>query len=315
MLKQPRNKYILVIDTDNKIFKFTAKLTDDEALELQQNGYNVLQSDDLYLLDTRFKTRFSILACLYLQDICRLKFNNPARPLIYAVLLKQAGLELTEEQKKLLDSVKVQTGYKLNNPKKIILFSASSNDVGKTTTAEMLVNRLQENDKLAYKLSFADGIRTLAGQVLDEFQFELNPFNDKELYNAHKNHDYLYDKDFNRINARNLVCDYSDLIQKHLGAHCWAKYMCNTIDSLNSEYVVIDDYRRPIEYDYLVEHYGKENILTVHLTKDGISFENLSEQAKTYEGQIKPESSDLVFNFNSDWSNTNELLDLIISKL
>ena len=81
------------------------------------------------------------------------------------------------------------------------------------------------------------------------------------------------------------------------------------------DYFLVDDLRRPIELDYLKKTVGEENILTVYLTKSGKEEVQLSETSSNYEGQLDPSTFDIQFEFNSDWSNTNELIDLIKSKL
>ena len=53
----------------------------------------------------------------------------------------------------------------------------------------------------------------------------------------------------------------------------------------------------------------------VYLTKSGKEEVQLSETSSNYEGQLDPSFFDIQFEFNSDWSNTNELIDLIKSKL
>lgn len=81
------------------------------------------------------------------------------------------------------------------------------------------------------------------------------------------------------------------------------------------EYILVDDLRRPIELDYLKQSFGEENIVTVYLTKANKEEVKLSETSSNYEGQLDPSIFDIQFEFTSDWSNTNELIEQIKSKL
>ena len=80
------------------------------------------------------------------------------------------------------------------------------------------------------------------------------------------------------------------------------------------DYFLVDDLRRPIELNYLKQTFGEENILTVYLTKVDKEVVKLSETSSNYEGQLDPSIFDIQFEFNSDWSNTNELIEQIKSK-
>jgi len=310
-MSNKKHKYVIIIHTEDRILEFNVKLTDDEYDDLTEQGYTVVNHTLRYInIPFLNSTRFGIYTSLLIQDIFNFRFINPYRKFVYHSMLSNNDIPLTKEERKYFD----KSEHSLD---KIILFSASSNGVGKSVTASKLKARLEEEykSKSVLSTSFANGIRKLLSGVFSEFGFENNPFKDRDLYNKFKNSEYLYDSNYERIVARNLVCDYSNMLQEHLGKDCWAKFMANTIDDSTCSFVVIDDYRRNIEYDYLVEKYGRDKILTVHLTKDGIDSSNLSTEAKAYEGQIDPESCDIQFKFNDDWSNTDELLDTIIARL
>lgn len=129
-----------------------------------------------------------------------------------------------------------------------------------------------------------------------------------------KNKPTEVDSEYNSIVIRDLLCDYSDLIQKHFGENYWATSMLDYVLDSDYDYFLVDDLRRPIELNYLKQTFGEENILTVYLTKVDKEVVKLSETSSNYEGQLDPSIFDIQFEFNSDWSNTNELIEQIKSK-
>ena len=117
------------------------------------------------------------------------------------------------------------------------------------------------------------------------------------------------------LSPRDLVCAYSDLIQQFYGPNIWGKttYSSITIGST----VVIDDWRRYIESDYL-KNQEDVNVTTLYLDieKTSDTVDNIpSKGSAHYEGEIKPEDCDLYFKYKSDYSNFNELIQLITNHL
>ena len=78
----------------------------------------------------------------------------------------------------------------------------------------------------------------------------------------------------------------------------------------------IDDWRRYLELDTLI--HNKEitlNCLTVYLDKDGVEEYSGTKATESFEGQISPDGCDIYFKYTSDWSNQQDIIDLIKNKL
>lgn len=73
--------------------------------------------------------------------------------------------------------------------------------------------------------------------------------------------------------------------------------------------IIIDDWRRYIESDYLKEQ-GDFKIIKVYLEKEGLK-NNPSKGSAHYENNIKKEDCDIVFKYDKNYSNFEELIGLI----
>ena len=112
-----------------------------------------------------------------------------------------------------------------------------------------------------------------------------------------------------------MICDYSDLLQKYFGVTYWASQTTSFINDADLKVFVIDDLRRPIELDYLRKQFGAENVITVYLTKEDAVKPLLNGTSLAYEGLLDPNEFDIQFEFNSDWSNTTDLIKTITERL
>lgn len=234
------------------------------------------------------------------------------------------------------------------NKHNIILFASNGNNIGKTTTAKQLKEYLHNpfnapkkkldewkviNDFMTsvthtiYNNSFADPIRKITKSLYEIL------FNDnlsctfEELYNqTYKNIPLSVIFGENRFkdypelkekSIRDLVNDTSDQLQKITNENLWAGYARRDIvfktvnqNNSNSDCILIyDDFRRPLEYNYLKKNLDSKvyNIITVYLDKEG----NKSQVNTSHEGQLIDFPFDIKFIFKEDYSNIDELFSKI----
>ena len=142
-------------------------------------------------------------------------------------------------------------------------------------------------------------------------------FNNKDLLSYEefaqdrKNESIFY----NGLSPRDFVCAYSDMIQQFYSPNIWSETTYSFITKGST--VVIDDWRRLIESDYL-KNQKDINVITLYLDieKTSTTTDNTpSKGSAHYEGGIKPEDCDLYFKYKSDYSNFNELIQLITNHL
>lgn len=117
------------------------------------------------------------------------------------------------------------------------------------------------------------------------------------------------------LSPRDFTCAYSDMIQQFYGPSIWGKIAYR---SLNKDATtIIDDWRRYTESDYL-KNQKDINVITLYLDieKTETSVDNVpSEGSSHYEGMIKAEDCDLYFKYKSNYSNFNDLIQLITDHL
>lgn len=329
-----RKKYNLTLPSFTKskdgipeFFNVIAYLDKQSALNLVDNGYNVnhITNSSSYTVPEVYPGDKQLLISLFLQDLKRFKFFNSNRYFSYCFLKSNYyGKELSDKEQSLVSKTlnndnlliyKNNETYNKNNTvskpsPKIILLASAGPKIGKSIFSQTLINSLENS----VEFSIVDEIRDQLASIFQRMDLSSEIFY-PSLYNEIKDTVYTFSEEVDPIIVRNLICDYSDLLQMHLGTHIWGRMVAKKIDSTDSSYIVIDDFRRNIELKYLSEYYGKENIITVYLDKEDVVQPVLSSTANSYEFKIKPEEMDINFKFNSDWSNTNDLIQLIKSKL
>lgn len=205
----------------------------------------------------------------------------------------------------------------MNDKINVILLHSESPSTGKTYLANDLV--LNSNYKFN-KLSFALPIKTIAysyytsifntiysGDLSDKV-FPLD-FSDFCQYKKDIN---IYDT---KITPRDLTVDVSNQIQNMYGDTIWGEILYKNLKSLNSKFIVIDDWRRDIELNVLSSK-PDLNILKVYISKEGLyAYDTLSDLSKTFEKQINKQTCDVIFTLNKDYSNYNQLKELILNEL
>lgn len=172
----------------------------------------------------------------------------------------------------------------------VILLASKGNNIGKSTTAHLLAERLSGKVQ-----SFADPIREQVGLLYSSITSRDFPYT-REGKNTYFEEPLLKD-----LTPRLLVNKYSDMVQELISPEVWAQIAYQGIDGLT----IFDDWRRPIEYEYLKAK--GVPMLTVYLDKQGVT-----EQVDTsYEGQLEGFDFDIRFTFTEDYSNTEELLEMV----
>lgn len=137
--------------------------------------------------------------------------------------------------------------------------------------------------------------------------FNGRPLTSKEFAQDKKNDPIFY----KGSSPRDFVCAYSDFIQEFYGPEIWSKTAYDYIEKGTT--VIFDDWRRYTESDFL-ENQEDINLLTIYLDieKDvNASNQIPSKGSSHYEGIINPEDCDIYFKYKSDYSNFNELIQLI----
>lgn len=319
------------------------KLEKRNVLLLKQHGYMVkenVKSVMYKLLPPSAFSPFLLFVYMLFQDLFRgTPFNSERYP--FFLLFKEYVYDKklsTEEKQIVVDYMKTSNKKRmqiggvsidvdklLNSSEqtqstepvvpakpKVILIASDGAGVGKSTFSNALVEHLGK-DK-AYPFAFMTELRLQLSMILSMSGLDPDIFV-PENYNRTKNKSHSYSEDTQPFVLRDLVCEYSDLLQKYLGKDIWAKLANDTIDYMDAQYFIIDDLRRPIELEYLRKHVGVENILTVYLSKEGAATQMLSDSSKGYEGLLNKDDFDINFTFNADWSNTPDLLKTITERL
>ena len=334
-------------EDDIKLFPLITKLEKYNINLLEKHGYEVYSDVTVTkyklipppkkksILNFFFPTILYISLCI--QDFIKtgMWFNHLRYPYYCMFLRDIYKRKLTKKQQETLDkfsenqpisvvdqdgdSTIVEKEKQNNENKKIILFSSNNIGVGKTTTSVQLHDSLISENLEVQKTSFMDETREQLASIF--YGLNLNPDNwTNPFYNKNKNIPTIFEPYEQKVVMRNLLCEYSDLLQNHFGKDVWAKCIGNFIECVNSDYIIIDDLRRPIELNYLIDKFGKENVITIYLTKeDVLDFKNqtssLNESSNSYEGQLNPEEFDIQFTFTPNWSNSKDLINIIKLKL
>lgn len=330
-------------------FPLLTKLEKRNVKLLEQHGYRVdknVKVTQYRVLPQSIFTPFLLFMYMLLQDILKgSPFNSSRYPFFLMFLQVAYGYTLNERQKDALNDFLEKNGSRdmqvngqiiryqkksseqelaasqeekqevaENTPakKKVIILSSDYAGVGKSTFSKNLIDELGE--ERATNLSIADEIRSQLAYIFSVSGISPTAFL-PENYNQTKNNVHSYSERFNPFILRELICDYSNVLQKHFGDNYWASLAEDFINDVDYEFIVIDDVRRPIELNYLRKQFGTENVLTVYLTKEDAVKPVLTGSSLGYEGQLDPNEYDIQFEFNSDWSNSKDLIKTITERL
>lgn len=335
---------------DGKVqpFPLLAKLEKRNVNLLRHHGYKV--EEDVKVLVYRvlpkpFFNSVLLYIYLFLQDLFKgTPFNSERYPYFLMFLVAIYGMVLTEKQDKALNKFLESNGsrdiqlaghlFKFKKqddaepktesvkptveevieikPKKIVLIASDFAGVGKSTFSNTLVESLGEEKAL--KFAFMDELRSQLSHLFVVSEIDHTAFY-PENYNKTKNVLHSYSERFPPFILRELICDYSDLLQTYFGETYWASLAEDFIKDIDSEIFVIDDLRRPIELNHMIKQFGAENVITVYLTKVDAVKPALTGSSLGYEGLLNPADFNIQFEFNSDWSNTPDLIKTITERL
>lgn len=200
--------------------------------------------------------------------------------------------------------------------KNLILIASRGNNVGKSTTAKLYSER---NILTSEIYSFATPIRNCCNDIFkNKYEFD-KKFTD--YYNIRELKNDLIENHFNvksftelqGITFREFLNNFSTNMTITNGKEIWAKKALSHIEQSDNDLILIDDFRRSIEIDYLIKNLDSQNynIITIYLIKDLVQ-----NQVKTeYEGLLEDYKFDIVFSINNDYSNIDDLLKIIDNKI
>ena len=255
---------------------------------------------------------------LFAQDVLNGRFFNESRPIAVAMMKQKVyNVPLTEKEKQIyavnsneeptqnVEQVPVYTG------KKIIAFTSTAPRIGKTTTVNNLVEIFEEEGYVVSTLTIAELIRTCLALVANLVGIDASRF--FENY-AEKDISKTFGNEELPFKTRDLLCEFSIMIQKYYGVQVWGKAAAETLQDTDANIIFIDDLRRKDELIALKEVF-KEDLIVIQLDKEDVDGtqvnKELSSAAQAFESKLGFEDIDYQFTFNSDWSNTQELVELI----
>ena len=260
------------------------------------------------------------LLYLYLmaQDFLKGRFFNESRPLAVAMIKKKVyNLPLTDKEKEyfphLEDTTQTKVEEKTKKPREklIIALTSSAPRIGKTTTVNKLVELLENQDLEVETLTIAERIRACLAVFASLIDKDATRF--FENY-AEKDISKTYENETIPFKTRDLLCDFSILVQKYYGVDVWGQTAVSTLLESTAEVIFIDDLRRKDELKVLKETFG-DNLVVIKINKEDVDEtqvnKNLSQAALEFESKLESSDIDYSFTFNSDWSNMKDLEQLI----
>lgn len=188
----------------------------------------------------------------------------------------------------------------------IILLASSAPQVGKSTFADTLLHTIPNSVKYSFAYPIKEITYNLYKDVMNKFGKE--PEMSFLEYSQTKKEQTL--SDVFKTTPRHQYCDASLFLSSLTTDTVWgdlARYNISTLD-IGASTVVIDDWRRNIEYECLASHF---NCTTIYLDKVDVEVYKGTAATESFEGQIDRNDCDLQFVFNEDWSNTEDLLQQV----
>lgn len=195
---------------------------------------------------------------------------------------------------------------------KYILIASNGKGAGKSTFSTSLVNAFLKSNTSVLSVNFADSIREDAFTIISKHSgvdIKLLNYN----YNIIKDCNFKYNHELDAtFQLRTFLNRYSLFLSDFFPGPVWAKsYLDSVLSKTNNSYIITDDLRRHEELNYLIDKVGRENILLVYLKKDNLKLPSDT----SFENLLDPKDFDLVLEFNSDWSNQNEVLKNCLNKV
>lgn len=192
---------------------------------------------------------------------------------------------------------------------KIILLASKGAGVGKTTTAREIAKK----NPNTLVLGIAEAMRFHLNLIAKELEPSFDFFT---AYTQSKNKPLSSETNvFKDVVLRDWLNVYSNAMQVTFGKTFPVVSWKARVDVLCKEQdvqcIVIDDWRRTVESNWIVETFGKDNVLTVYLSKPDVIQPVFNTISQALEGQIDPEECDIVFDFEPEWSNLNQLVEML----
>ncbi len=121
-----------------------------------------------------------------------------------------------------------------------------------------------------------------------------------------------------RTTPRHQYCEGSAFITSLSVPEVWGLVALNSIRQAEAEgieYIIIDDWRRELEKDVIAQH-PDINIVTLYLDKeDRPEAVNTTAATASFEGLIDPDKCDVQFTFEKDWSNAQDIENILYNLL
>ena len=191
----------------------------------------------------------------------------------------------------------------------VILLASAQPRVGKSTLTKKLLQNIPQSAPLSFALPIKEICYNLHSDIVSRFG-QAPTFTFDEYIQTKK--DVAMEGIFT-TSPRHQYCEGSEFISKLTSANIWGDLALYRLTEMSKNYIntaIIDDWRRMIELNILKTNKDL-NCVTVYLDKDGIEEYKGTEATESFEGQIKPEDCDYTFKFKSDWSNEDEIINLL----
>lgn len=300
------------VNIDKKNFEKLADAGFNPALVKENQSYKYLDS---------WKGNFALYAYLILQDIMRGKVFNQTRYPAFCILKKQIyGQELTAKEQEAYDLITggsdehdtvISVPSKKPELKAVIAFTSTAPKIGKTVTTEKIKASLERENLVVEIHTIAELIRRCLEAIAKGLGIDSSRF--FENY-SQKDQVVKFGNEPVEFKTRDLVCDFSLLMQKYYGTYVWGNCAADDIADYEADVVFIDDLRRKDELDILRKRFG-DKLIVIRLEKEDVDpttvVTQLSSSAQAFENKLSDEDIDETFVFNKDWSNTSELLALV----
>lgn len=302
-------------------FDIIVKVDNKNLEKLLAAGYDPMKivSSLSYKYPSKYPGDKLLYLYLFAQDVLKGRFFNESRPIAVAMIKQRVyNIPLTEKEKQIytvnsdaeepssnIEEAPVYTG------RKIIAFTSTAPRIGKTTTVNNLVELFEEEGYQVSTLTIAELIRTCLALVANLVGIDASRF--FENY-AEKDISKTFGNEELPFKTRDLLCEFSIMIQKYYGVQVWGKAAAETLLETDANIIFIDDLRRKDELIALKEVF-KEDLIVIQLDKEDVDEtqinKELSSAAQAFESKLGIEDIDYKFTFNSDWSNTEDLVELI----
>lgn len=191
----------------------------------------------------------------------------------------------------------------------VILLASTQPRVGKSTLTKSLLQELPNSAPLSFAVPIKNICFNLYKDVLSNF--DQTPDYTLEDYKQNKK-DIPMDGLFS-TSPRHQYCEGSNFISSLTSEKIWGQLAVHNIKKMGQsgiETVIIDDWRRILELNVL-EAESSFKCTTVYLDKEGIESYQGTAATESFEGQISKEDCSIFFKFNNDWSNTDEIVNIL----